>query len=415
MWSQCSTSGVSECVPSRRPTAQTSAGRRARSARSGVPPRGSRSGQDFDHLTAAVGHGRRGDAPGRRSVVIMHRRQEIIPNGCTYGTPTGPAELAGQYGRNKYDYGDHDIAGRPESLPIRYITLHENEETGDTVLGAPERHRQLRLSRLPPGRLRAAADRRVRPAIRRARHTAPDNGHRPARAHLRPCLPGPHPGPNITRLRGHQGVWWARKDPPPCQRPAGAQRMRPGSGACRRYPPQGKEDNMEGPRLEYTAELLRHFADLRDGTHGGAISRQDKERLFTAAVALLDPYALQPLEEININLLLGTGEVTATGVRRSRDGSTRFGLCRGPNSRPPGSARSSSAPITARELTTRICREVPSATGRSMCSSRGRRRPSCRLRAVASADLHNLVFQRDYRIIPAIVNGWKPEPGGSPS
>ena len=30
------------------------------------------------------------------------------------------------------------------------------------------------------------------------------------------------------------------------------------------------------------------------------------------------------------------------------------------------------------------------------------------LRAVASADLHNLVFQRDYRIIPAIMNGWKP-------
>ena len=30
------------------------------------------------------------------------------------------------------------------------------------------------------------------------------------------------------------------------------------------------------------------------------------------------------------------------------------------------------------------------------------------LRAVAAADLHNLVFQRDYRIIPAIVNGWAP-------
>jgi hypothetical protein len=30
------------------------------------------------------------------------------------------------------------------------------------------------------------------------------------------------------------------------------------------------------------------------------------------------------------------------------------------------------------------------------------------LRAVASADLHNLVFQRDYRIIPAIANGWAP-------
>ncbi|HEV8276876.1 MAG TPA: hypothetical protein VGQ26_14430, partial [Streptosporangiaceae bacterium] len=36
--------------------------------------------------------------------------------------------------------------------------------------------------------------------------------------------------------------------------------------ACRTYPATGKEDNMESPRLEYTAELLRHFTDLRDGT-----------------------------------------------------------------------------------------------------------------------------------------------------
>src|SRR5260370_12084610 len=75
---------------------------------------------------------------------------------------------------------------------------------------------------------------------------------------------------------------------------------------------------MGSPRLEYTAEPLRHFADLRDGTHGGAISRPDKERLFTAAVALLDPRARQALEEINTDLLLGTGEVTATGVHRRR-------------------------------------------------------------------------------------------------
>jgi len=27
---------------------------------------------------------------------------------------------------------------------------------------------------------------------------------------------------------------------------------------------------------------------------------------------------------------------------------------------------------------------------------------------MASTDLHNLVFQRDYRIIPAIMTGWTP-------
>ena len=77
---------------------------------------------------------------------------------------------------------------------------------------------------------------------------------------------------------------------------------------------------MESSRPEYTAELLRHFADLRDGTHGDARSRRDKERLFTAAVALLDPHARRALKEINTDLLLGTGEVTATGVRCRSDG-----------------------------------------------------------------------------------------------
>jgi hypothetical protein len=73
-------------------------------------------------------------------------------------------------------------------------------------------------------------------------------------------------------------------------------------------------------RPEYTGALLRHFADLRDGTHGGATARRDKEPLFTAAVALLDPHARQALDEINTDLLLATGEMTATGVRRSAGG-----------------------------------------------------------------------------------------------
>jgi hypothetical protein len=80
------------------------------------------------------------------------------------------------------------------------------------------------------------------------------------------------------------------------------------------------EGTVDSPRPEYTAELLRHFVDLRDGTHGGAGSRLDKERLFTAPVVLLDPYARQSLNEINTHLLLDTGEVTATGVRRRGGG-----------------------------------------------------------------------------------------------
>src|SRR5258707_12403818 len=39
-----------------------------------------------------------------------------------------------------------------------------------------------------------------------------------------------------------------------------------------------------------------------------------------SAVELVDPHARQPLNEINTGLLLGTGEATATGVRRRRGG-----------------------------------------------------------------------------------------------
>jgi hypothetical protein len=166
---------------------------------------------------------------------------------------------------------------------------------------------------------------------------------------------------------------------------------------------------MERPGHEYTAELLRHFADLRDGTHGGAVSRPDKERFFTAAVALLDPHARQSLEEINTDLLLGTGEVTATGARRSPDGIEAVWALSWPEQRAAGIN-----PIvirayygagfhhphlrggTAGDWPLNVFDEEQAA---ALVPT---------LRAVASADLHNLVFQRDYRIIPAITGGWTP-------
>ena len=41
----------------------------------------------------------------------------------------------------------------------------------------------------------------------------------------------------------------------------------------------------------YITNLIRHFADLRDGTHGGSASRKDKEAHFEKAVQLLAPMA----------------------------------------------------------------------------------------------------------------------------
>ena len=72
---------------------------------------------------------------------------------------------------------------------------------------------------------------------------------------------------------------------------------------------------MDSPRPEYTAELLRHFADLRDGVHGGARSRRDKERLFTAAVELLDPHARQALVLQPDFVIIGVEGVGGSGIR----------------------------------------------------------------------------------------------------
>ena len=168
-----------------------------------------------------------------------------------------------------------------------------------------------------------------------------------------------------------------------------------------------KRDPRTAPPASASA-LLRHFADLRDGTHGGASSRGAKERLFVAAVPLLDPYARQALEEINTYLLLGTGEVTATGIRRSADGGIDavWGLS-WPEQRAAGIK-----PIVIRGYFGSQFHH-PHLQGGSVgdwplnvydVQQAATELPT--LRAIAAADLHNLVLQLggDVRIIPATVN-----------
>ena len=151
--------------------------------------------------------------------------------------------------------------------------------------------------------------------------------------------------------------------------------------------------------------LLRHFADLRDGTHGGARSRRDKERLFAAAVPLLDPHARQALEELNTYLLLGTGEVSATGARRSADGGVdAVWALSWPEQRAagiepvvirayfgPGFAHPHLQSGTVGDWPLNVFDEEQAAA----------ELPT--LRALAAVDMHNLVFHLggDVRIIPA--------------
>jgi hypothetical protein len=150
--------------------------------------------------------------------------------------------------------------------------------------------------------------------------------------------------------------------------------------------------------------LLRHFGDLRDGTHGdGAVNRADKERLFTSAVRYLDPYARQALAEINDALLLGTGTIAATGVNTSLlDGSAATWTLGWPEQKQAGIQ-----PITLQAYYGRGFQH-PHLRGATVgdwplnvFSDADAAAELPTLRAIAAADLHNLVFQADYRIVPA--------------
>jgi hypothetical protein len=175
---------------------------------------------------------------------------------------------------------------------------------------------------------------------------------------------------------------------------------------------QGAElDNSDNARTDaaaprYTAPLLRHFADLRDGTHGGASSRRDKERLFGQAVALLDPPARQALTELNRDVLLDTGELKATGVQRSADGGVNAAWTLSW----PEQQAAGIDPIVIR-ATYGASFHHPHLQGGTagdwplnVFDADQAVAELSTLRAIASADIHNLVFQLqgDVRVIPAM-------------
>ena len=159
---------------------------------------------------------------------------------------------------------------------------------------------------------------------------------------------------------------------------------------------------MDESRPGYTAELLRHFADLRDGVHGNAVSRKDKERIFAQTVQLLDPYARQALSEVNDDLLLGTGEILATGMRPANGGLDAVWSLTWPEQRAAGIS-----PIVLRAFYGAGFHH-PHLRGRSVhdwpLNVFTEEQAAAKLtafREIAAAELHNLVFERDYRIIPA--------------
>ena len=153
----------------------------------------------------------------------------------------------------------------------------------------------------------------------------------------------------------------------------------------------------------YITSLIRHFEDLRDGTHGGSASRKDKEAHFEKAVQLLAPIARQVLNEMNTNLLLETGQLTESGLRRTPDGGMKATWALSwPEQRAAGIEpmvlqayfgggfhHPHLRGTTVHDWPLNVFNDEEAAAQLSI------------LRAIASSDLHNLVYRSDYRIVPA--------------
>jgi len=160
----------------------------------------------------------------------------------------------------------------------------------------------------------------------------------------------------------------------------------------------------DAPIPAHLTSLLRHFSDLRDGVHGEAVSRRDKEAVFAREIDLLSPVARQALGEVNTYLLLDSGTVTETGLQRSADGgmSATWQLT-WPEQQVVG------VPPIILHAYFGASFHHPHLRGETVgdwplnvLGVQDAIDQLPLLRAIATGDLHNLVFQSDYRIIPAV-------------
>ncbi|KAB8197225.1 hypothetical protein FH608_001270 [Nonomuraea phyllanthi] len=150
--------------------------------------------------------------------------------------------------------------------------------------------------------------------------------------------------------------------------------------------------------------LLRHFRDLRDGIHGEAVSREDKERLFVTATELLDPVARRALSELDADLLLGTGSVVASGVTRSREGglnamwSLTWPEQRASHVQPIAVVAHYGCDFHHPHLRGNTVGDWPL----NVFTPADAEAQLDTLRVIAAADAHNLVFQETYALMPAL-------------
>jgi hypothetical protein len=121
--------------------------------------------------------------------------------------------------------------------------------------------------------------------------------------------------------------------------------------------------------------------------------------------ATLAPFARQVLTEVNTTLLLDTGQITETGLLRTGDG----GLSASWALSWPEQRASRVQPIVLQAHFGRGFHH-PHVRGTTVhdwplnvFTDEDAAAQLFILRAIASSDLHNLVYQADFRIVPAVI------------
>lgn len=157
-------------------------------------------------------------------------------------------------------------------------------------------------------------------------------------------------------------------------------------------------------------DLLRHLEDLRSGTYEGAMSRGAKEVVYRQGINLLKSDAVEILEEANTMFLNGTGNVQMIGPEEDGSGGlvTRFELS-WPEQRAARIMRGPNGPLQPVRIVVNYFQGVlhphlsGSATGFwpfQVTSAADARRQRGVLAAIVELELHQRVFETDWRILP---------------
>jgi len=168
--------------------------------------------------------------------------------------------------------------------------------------------------------------------------------------------------------------------------------------------------NHDKPTAIRADDLLRHLQDLRTGTYEGVQSRSEKEDVYRQGIELLRPVAVAILEEANTMFLRGSGSIQVIGPGDDGSGGleTRFELS-WPEQRAAQVTRGPRGPLQPVRIIVNYSQGFlhPHLSGSSagywpfqVTSQADAERQKGILAAIVELELHQRIFETDWRIIP---------------